>query len=281
MLSDLLNSTDLANHPVASLSVELEDLRNGICNSCKKKLVSSNPSVPQITISTATGPDTPASVSSPLWRRVPQGGRPRPTTRTPPSIRPSLLPEVSPNTNKPPFVFSGPEVGHTLSSSQTTPTPISPYPNEDVIPPKEKPEPPKWSVVYNPRVERVLELHLAHVFKYDSPANCVKISPDGQRLAVAVLGNGKIYLKELKTGANIRLVSIKLLAFNIWIDAIDPSVFVDRYVKRRIAIWSVQFSPNGQLLATGAADAKIRVCSLKIRTFIDLIPFCLDLGHHR
>ena len=39
----------------------------------------------------------------------------------------------------------------------------------------------------------------------------------------------------------------------------DSSVLVDRYVKDYIAMWSIQFSPNGQLLATAASDGQIRV----------------------
>ena len=42
---------------------------------------------------------------------------------------------------------------------------------------------------------------------------------------------------------------------------INLSVFVDRYVKRGIYINSVQFSPDGQLLAAGASDGQIRVRS--------------------
>ena len=42
------------------------------------------------------------------------------------------------------------------------------------------------------------------------------------------------------------------------------SVFVDRYVKDDVNIWSVQFSPNGQLLAAAASDGQIRVSSIKI-----------------
>ena len=52
--------------------------------------------------------------------------------------------------------------------------------------------------------------------------------------------------------------------FEILVNLIDPSVFVDRYVEDSIDIWGVQFSPNGQLLATGASDGKIRVCTIFI-----------------
>ena len=61
------------------------------------------------------------------------------------------------------------------------------------------------------------------------------------------------------------------LLLTIRIDAIDPSDFVDRYVKDSIGIFSLQFSPNGQLLATGATDRRLRVCSLTASIYINLI----------
>ena len=196
---------------VATLTVELEDLRNSICHSCKNKLASSNPSVPQILVSAdqgSTGPGTATSVSAPLWRRVFQGGRQhsRPRIDNTPSIRPSHLQAASPNTNKPLPVPSEPEVGYTLSSSQTTPAPIHLVPNEDINSLKRQSAPPEWLVVYNPEVERALELQLAHAFTYDTPVFGLKMSPDGQRVAVGLKDDGKTYLYELKTGSNVWLV---------------------------------------------------------------------------
>ena len=135
---------------VATLTVELEDLRNNVCHSCKKRLAYSNASVPPITTSPGQGStNTAASVSAPLWRRVSQGGpqRSRPRIDNAPSNRPSYL---SPNINK----LSEPDVAHHVSSSQATSTPIHPGPNEDLISPEQKPEPPKWSVEYKPDVKR-------------------------------------------------------------------------------------------------------------------------------
>ena len=143
------------------------------------------------------GPGTATSVSAPLWRRVFQGGRERlrPRIDNVPSARPSNLPAASPNT-----------VAHNLTSSETTPSPIHPGPNEDTISPVQKPEFPRWSVVYNPEVDRAFDLQLAHTFKYDASLLCVGMSPDGQRLAVG-FASGETYLYELETGSNIWLVT--------------------------------------------------------------------------
>ena len=95
-----------------------------------------------------------------------------------------------------------PEVANYHSSSRTTSTP-----NEVVISSEQKPKPSHWSVVYLPEIDRAPQLHLAHAFTYDSPVMCVKMSPDGQRLAVGLSGNGKTYLNESDTGSNVWLVS--------------------------------------------------------------------------
>ena len=242
----------------------MEDLHNNICQSCKKNLASRKFIAPQITIPAGRGSTGVAALASaPFWRRVFQGRqRPRPAVDNVLSIGLSRSQAASPNTIKSPPVPSAPAIDP-----------------EDISSPKQKYEPPKWSVAYNPDVERALDLHLAHTFKYDSPANCVKMSPDGQKLAVGLRDNGKTYLCELRTGSNIWLVS---LVFNsIWIDTTDPSVFFDQYVKDPIDILSVQFSPDGRLIATGASDGQIRVCSFTMRTLSNFILFFLDMGYHR
>ena len=235
-----------------TLTVELDDLRNSICDSCKQNVSYSNSSAPLIAISASQdSAGRAAPVSTPLGRRLFPG---RQRTDNALSIRPSHSPAASPNTLLAPFE---PKVAHNLP---TTPTPTNPGPEK-------KPTPPEWSLVYNPEVEQNLGLHLAHFFTFDSSVHCIHMSPDGQRLAVGLAGNGKTHLYEMETGSNIRLVSEPLVKY--WIDVIDPSVFVDRYVnvKDRITIFSVKFSPNGQLLATGASDNRIRVCSQNVNLY--------------
>ena len=141
-----------------------------------------------------------------------------------------------------------------------------------------------WSVEYDPEAKRVLDLHLAKVIKYNASVFCVEIDPDGHRVAVG-LSEGPTYLTELKTGSNIWLVSDSLpQSLDIWTDLIDFSALVDRYEKAdyRVGVFCLQFSPDGQILATGTYDGKIKVyyiCSLKTIFPSNLTPCSLDLGH--
>ena len=139
------------------------------------------------------GPGTATSVSAPLWRLVFEGcQRSHPIINNVLSIGLSRSLAASPNT-----------VVHDLSSSETTPSPIHPGPNEGTISSQQNFEPPQWSVVYNPEVRRALDLQLAHTFTYGSAAQCVKMSPDGHRLAVGLGSDGKTYINDLETGSNI------------------------------------------------------------------------------
>ena len=174
---------------VASLSYELNTLRNNICHTCKKKLVSA------IAVSApfdGHGPASSTPASTPLLRRIFQG---RQRTR-PPSLHTKALPaslevEVaqSPSTHRP-----------TLPGSK----------DENIMSPKRESEPLKWSVVYDPQVKRTLDIHLVHEFTYESPVYCAKISPDGQRLAIGLSNVGKTYINELKVKSNIWFVSESL-----------------------------------------------------------------------
>ena len=149
---------------------------------------------------------------TPLWRRVFQGRHP--TIDNTPSIRLPHLLTAPLSANTPPHVPLEPEVTCSHSSSLTTPS--FPRPNEDKISPKEKPKPPKWSAVYNPKVKLALNLRLARTFTYDTKVYSMHMSPDGKRIAAGLSDNGKIYINDIETGSNIRLVSeILVLAFRL------------------------------------------------------------------
>ena len=173
-----------------------DELRNNICHSCRKKLASSNASVPEVTISAASdGRDltsTASSASPPLWRRVFQGRqRSRPTTDIAPAIGPSHSLAAAQNKNTTPL----PEVAHSLSPSH-------PAPDEDTISEK-KSKPPNWSVVYHSEAKRAFDIHFAYTFTFDSPIYCAKTSPDGQKIAIGLGREGKTFVNELRTGSNI------------------------------------------------------------------------------
>ena len=73
-----------------------------------------------------------------------------------------------------------------------------------------KSEHPKFSVEYNPQVKRSIDLHLEHVFTHESPAFCVKISPDSRRIAVGSRDTGETIIYEVKTRSNVRSLSSSL-----------------------------------------------------------------------
>jgi WD40 repeat protein len=76
---------------------------------------------------------------------------------------------------------------------------------------KKKSEPPRWSVVSNPEIRKVLDIEIAHDFTYQSRVLCVNMSPDGQRVALGLEYDGSTYIKDVKTGSKIWLVSERLL----------------------------------------------------------------------
>ena len=70
-----------------------------------------------------------------------------------------------------------------------------------------KPDRPEFSVEYNPEAKRALDLRLEHVFAYDFFPFCMKISPDGQKLAVGLGSSGETIICDMKTRSNVRSVS--------------------------------------------------------------------------
>ena len=174
--------------------MELDDLRNKICHSCKTKLASGTNTVPSIAISA----NEPSSTDT----ATPQA---HPTADNKLSIGPSRSLAASWNTNKSLPAPPDPEVVLNLSS----PTSPHPDPNGDLISIGQQPEPPQWSVVYHPEVKQVLEFHFVRTITYDSRFHCIKMSHDGQRLAVG--GNGETYLYKWETGSKIWSVSEPLV----------------------------------------------------------------------
>ena len=160
---------------VTTLYDELDKLRSNICHECKKKFVPGSVSLEDSAPSLGLIGNASAATSS----NVPPIDISVPATSL--SI-PETIPDANVDT---PVTNSGPEQIQ-----------ISP-----------KAESPEFSVEYNPEGKRTLALHLEHVFAHEYPANCVKMSPDGQRIAVGFQGSGATIISDLKTRSNVRSVS--------------------------------------------------------------------------
>ena len=141
---------------------------------------------------------------------------------------------LSKSTHPPPpaTVPSNPPAPVILTPPTTKPLPA--------VPPTTNPEP-MWSVEHNPKLKQSIDLQIAHVLTYDASVYCMKLSPDGQKIAMGLQMNGKTYINDLKSGSIICVLE-------------DLN-----HRKDNLSIWTIQFSPDSCLLATGSSDHKIRV----------------------
>ncbi|KAI0266558.1 WD40 repeat-like protein [Gloeopeniophorella convolvens] len=99
-----------------------------------------------------------------------------------------------------------------------------------------------WFAVFNPAVQRVMDINLASAFAHNKAVCSVRFSPDGKRLAVG-LDNG-VCLYDVTTGQQT------LLPFP---DPSEPAKPARNFIR------SVAFSPDGVLLAAGSEDKLIRI----------------------
>lgn len=114
--------------------------------------------------------------------------------------------------------------------------------NPDDLPASQKREGPDWYAVFNPEVQRVLDVELVHHLVHDSVVCCVRFSRDGKYVATGCNRSAQIF--DVATGQNVATLQ-------------DESVDKDG----DLYIRSVCFSPDGKYLATGAEDKQIRVSS--------------------
>ncbi|KAJ6145178.1 Transcriptional repressor Tup1 N-terminal [Penicillium chermesinum] len=112
--------------------------------------------------------------------------------------------------------------------------------NPDDLPPSQKREGSDWYAVFNPEVQRVLDVDLVHHLNHDSVVCCVRFSRDGKYLATGCNRSAQIF--DVVTGQNVATLQDE----NVDKDG-------DLYIR------SVCFSPDGKYLATGAEDKQIRV----------------------
>ena len=106
--------------------------------------------------------------------------------------------------------------------------------------PDQKREGPDWFAVFNPRVQRVLDVELVHNLPHESVVCCVRFSHDGKYVATGCNRSAQIF--DVITGNQVSYLQD---------DTVDKDG--DLYIR------SVCFSPDGRYLATGAEDKLIRV----------------------
>lgn len=106
--------------------------------------------------------------------------------------------------------------------------------------PHQKREGDDWFAVFNPRVQRVLDVGLVHTLQHESVVCCVRFSQDGRYVATGCNRSAQIF--DVSTGRQVQLLQD---------DTVDKDG--DLYIR------SVCFSPDGTYLATGAEDKLIRV----------------------
>lgn len=136
--------------------------------------------------------------------------------------------------------------------------------NPEDLPPSQKREGSDWYAVFNPEVQRVLDVDLVHHLNHDSVVCCVRFSRDGKFLATGCNRSAQIF--DVNTGQNVATLQDE----NVDKDG-------DLYIR------SVCFSPDGKFLATGAEDKQIRVSldaqGVELKHANEFLRCDLGLGH--
>jgi len=183
---------------VISLHGELRNLREGICNSCKKKFVSA---ILVSESSQAAKPKPASTVSSLVKSSQGQAKHTNPTF----SWRRLLKTHVSghiPNSFGPP-VPQIPKESKTISQILPSGPPVLSIPDE-VITQKPLPSVPRWFAKRDPTANPVLDVIFVREFIQKDPVRFVRFSPDGKHLAAVVTAadykNGVILIYNVETG---------------------------------------------------------------------------------
>ncbi|KAI9865005.1 MAG: general transcription repressor [Vezdaea acicularis] len=176
-------------------------------------------------------PPQPPQSPGPGKRGAPRGGQaPGPATPQQPAAYNDI--RASPHVTRPtppPQHAQGVNVGNKLADLDA-----------ERMPDTRKKEGNDWYAVFNPRVQRVLDVDLVHNLSHESVVCCVRFSRDGRYVATGCNKTAQIY--DVRTGSKV-------------------CVLEDKNVEEKgdLYIRSVCFSPDGRYLATGAEDKLIRV----------------------
>ncbi len=119
----------------------------------------------------------------------------------------------------------------------------------ETVPPHYKKHGSDWHAVFNPAVQRVLDVDLVHSLTHESVVCCVRFSHDGKYVATGCNRSAQIF--DVQTGEKVCVLE----------DHNAQDMTADLYIR------SVCFSPDGRYLATGAEDKVIRVSFLVVVCF--------------
>lgn len=139
--------------------------------------------------------------------------------------------------------------------------------NPEDLPASQKRDGSDWYAVFNPEVQRVLDVELVHHLDHNSVVCCVRFSRDGKYLATGCNRSAQIF--DVTSGQNVATLQDE----NVDKDG-------DLYIR------SVCFSPDGKYLATGAEDKQIRVSLApnrrsELELTDEFLRPSLGLGHRR
>ncbi|KAI8146654.1 WD40-repeat-containing domain protein [Fennellomyces sp. T-0311] len=183
------------------------------------------------------GPPPPMATGPPYLN----GGAPHPTSTPPPPQNQLVSSGRGPGANpaKPPG--AGP-----LGGAAGTPNMMSGLADMDpeAVPANMKVEGPDWFALFNPKVQRRLNVDLVHTFDHGSVVCCVKFSQDGHYLAAGC--NQATYIYDTYTATRIAVLQDE-----------NAGREGDLYIR------SVSFNPDGKHLATGAEDKQIRIWDIQ------------------